>query len=151
MIALLATALLAPAHARDLHGRVGVGFENQLSGDGALSGRYWLPGDTDAPLVGIEGVLGMNLDPTQARLSAGVRALGVFLVEDNLNLYGAASVAWVGGPNVVRLQPAIGAEFFLFGLENLGVTAEWGLDVDLGSDWRVATPGHPVTGVRYYF
>ena len=151
MHALLAAVLSHSALARDLHGQVGVGFESQLSGDGALSGRYWLPGGKDAPLIGVEGVLGMNLDPTQARVSAGARAMGVFLVEDNLNLYGAAGIAWVGGPNVVRIQPAIGAEFFLFGLENLGVTAEWGLDVDLGSAWRVATPGHPVTGVRYYF
>ena len=52
----------------------------------------------------------------------------------------------------MRLQPVIGAEFFLYGLENLAFLVEWGLTIDLGSENRVYTTSTaPSAGVHYYF
>ncbi len=151
MLTLLLALLPSPALARDLHGRLGVGFEDQLSGNGGISARYWLPGGKDTPQIGVEAVLGLDLRDGGEGVSAGVRGMWAFLEEDNLNLYAAGGLGWVGAAESVRMQPSMGAEFFLFGLENLGFSAEWGLNVDLGRDVAVATPGRAVTGVRYYF
>jgi hypothetical protein len=147
------------AHARDLHGRGGVGFEDQLAADaggGALSARYWLPAAGTpvtgrAPHVGVEVAIGLDVRDGGTGVSAGAHALYAFLVEDNLNLYAGVGAAWVGATSSVRVQPALGAEFFLFGLENLGVSAEWGLNVDVGERFALTTPGNAVAGVRYYF
>ncbi len=52
----------------------------------------------------------------------------------------------------MRLQPALGAEFFLYGLENLGFSTEWGLNLDLAKTTRVDTiSGGPAVAVHYYF
>ena len=147
------------AHARDLHGRVGIGFEDQLAagaGSGAVSARYWLPtsGASDGartPHVGVELDLGLDVREGGAGASVGARALYAFLLEDNLNLYVGGGLAWLGATSAVRVQPAVGAEFFLFGLENLGITTEWAMNLDLGEDVSLTTPGNAVAGVRYYF
>ena len=147
------------AHARDLHGRLGVGFEDQLAataGSGAVSARYWLPAVGSAnparsPHVGVEVALGLDLREGGTGASVGARVLYAFLLEDNFNLYGAGGVGWLGATSSVRVQPAVGAEFFLFGLENLGITTEWGMNLDLGEEISLSTPGNAVAGVRYYF
>jgi hypothetical protein len=155
----LVHVLLADAHARELHGRVAVGFEDQLaatSDGGALSARYWLPtasgaGSARAPMVGAELSVGLDVREGGAGPSVGGRVLYAFLLEDNLNLVASGGVAWVGATRSLRLQPALGAEFFLFGLENLGISAEWGVNVDVGESFALTTPGNSVAGVRYYF
>jgi hypothetical protein len=69
-----------------------------------------------------------------------------------LHLGLGAGIWGEGNTNSLRLQPVVGAEFFLYGLENLGFLVEWGLTVDLGSENRVYTTSTaPSAGVHYYF
>ena len=89
--------------------------------------------------------------------------LFAFLAEDNLNLYAGVGAGYAGfddGSRAVRAQPALGVEFFLFGLENLGLSAEFGVNVDVGissSGIDVTTGAGPdassfaAIGVHYYF
>lgn len=146
---LLLALLAAPVHAKDLHGRVGVGFDQAIGQTASLSARYWLPLPAKAPNIGLEAAVG--LDTANEGFTAGARAFYVFVEEDNLNLYGAAGAAWLGGRNALRVQPGLGAEFFLFGVENLGIAAEGSVNVDLGAPTSVSTSGTLGAAVHYYF
>lgn len=156
MSALLLALLAAPdAHASDLRGRFGFGFHAGIGSVSALSARYALP--TKDPKINVQVELNAGTEirtDAPMQLVAGGRLLYGVVAEDNLSLYVAAGAAyasestWTG----VRLLPAMGAEFFLFGLENLGWGVEWGLQIDLGSESAVRTvSGGPAVTVHYWF
>lgn len=149
----LLLALLPSADAKDLNGRLGVGFHQQFGDTSSLSVRYGLPTGSPTVNLHVEADVGLALDPVAGNgYFAGGRLLYGVVAEDNMNLYLAAGAGWVGGPDVLRVQPALAAEFFLFGLENLGFSAEWGVNVDLGADSKVTTVGAgPAAAVHYYF
>lgn len=157
---LLPTLLVAmaplPAAAKDLNGRFGVGFSQSFNGTTALSLRYGLPLNDPAVNVQLEGFGGFDFNNQGSnRLVVGGRALYGVVVEDNMNLYAAAGAgiltSQADNTSSIRLQPAMGAEFFLFGLENLGFMTEWGLNVDLGSDTGLSTTANAGIGVHYWF
>ncbi len=154
-ISLLAFGL-APrsAAAKDLRQRVAVGFDTQLGGMPTLSARYGLPMPSPAINVQVEGDIGMDFNATAAdRFFGGGRVLYGIVAEDNLNLYGTAGAGVITGSNstTVRLQPGMAVDFFFFGLENLGFTASWGLNLDVGDAGGVATTGSAGAGVHYWF
>lgn len=146
---------LSVAEANDLRGRFGFGFHAGLGSVSALSARYALP--TKDPKINVQVELNAGTEiQTDAPLElvAGGRLIYGVVAEDHLSLYLAAGAAyaqeeaWTG----VRLLPAMGAEFFLFGLENLGWGVEWGLQIDLGSEAAVRTvSGAPAVTVHYWF
>ncbi|MBM4367530.1 MAG: hypothetical protein FJ102_15060 [Deltaproteobacteria bacterium] len=147
--------LAAPAEANDLRGRFGLGFHAGLGSVSAVSVRYAIP--TKSPAVNVQ----LELDGgfavasgADTELVAGGRLLYGLVAEDNLALYGAGGAHYVSaaGSDFVRVQPALGAEFFMFGLENLGFGVEWGLNVDLGESTGLRTvSGAPAVTVHYWF
>ena len=144
----------APASAKDLRQRVAIGVDTQLGGMPTLSARFGLPMPSPAINVQVEGDLGMDITAQQAdRFFGGGRVLYGIVAEDNLNLYGTAGAGVLTGSNVttVRLQPGMAVDFFAFGLENLGFTASWGLNLDLGDASGVSTTGSVGAGVHYWF
>lgn len=152
---LVLLALVMPASANDLRGRLGFGFHAGLGSVSALSARYALP--TSRPEVNVQleldaGVaIAEGIDP---QIVAGGRALYGVVAEDNLSLYVAAGAFYIQDParSHVRIQPAIGAEFFFFGLENLGFGVEWGLNLDAGDEPAIETiSGAPAVTVHYWF
>ncbi len=157
-ITALVLGLLLPgsAHAKDLRQRVGVGFSNQFGHLSSLSVKVGMP--TSNPAVNIQAQLvgGYSvLNNTSPAWFVGARGLYGFVAEDNMNLYLAGGVGFKadGVDNALRLQPALGAEFFLFGLENLGLSAECGVDLDLlgpGVD-TYTFGGAAGVGAHYYF
>ena len=153
---LLALLLVsAPADAKDLRSRVGIGFHEQFGSVTALSVRAGLPTGKPTSIIQFEADVGADLSAvTEPKFFAGGRLLFTVVAEDNMNLYlGAGGGYIVDGPDgVVRLQPVAGAEFFFFGLENLGFSVEWGVNVDLGAAWAVKTVGSsPAVAAHYYF
>jgi hypothetical protein len=73
-------------------------------------------------------------------------------VEDNLNFYGSVYGGMqqeVGGEAGARVVPSVGVEFFPFGLENMGVGVDWGVNLDLGATTRISTG--PALDLHYYF
>jgi len=160
--ALLALALLLPASAdaRDLRESVGLGYSNQFSSVSALSARYHLPTRSSTVRISVEATAGFSLMmPSSAQTTyngwfTGARVLYGLVAEDNMTLYAAAGAGFTSsaGDQAMRLQPALGAEFFLYGLENLGFSTEWGLNLDLAKTTRVDTiSGGPAVAVHYYF
>ena len=146
-------ALPTTASAKDLAGRVGIGFNNQFSSLSALSARYVLP--THDLHLAIEGHFGSSILKGQDNAGfAGARLIWGMVREDNMLLHlGLGGGFWgEGNTNSFRLQPVLGAEFFLYGLENLGFLVEWGVTIDLGDENRVYTTSTaPSAGLHYYF
>ncbi len=156
--AVCAALLAAPAaQAKDLRNRFAVGFNNQFGHAASLSARYGLPWNDEAINLQLEILAGVDLDSddtTTDAVSAGARLLYALVAEDNMNLYAAAGLGWVSydGAAAVRLQPGLSAQFFLFGLENLGFSADWGLSIDLGTPSAISSfTSVPGMGLHYYF
>jgi hypothetical protein len=151
--------------AKDLRGRIGLGFNQQLGHVSAISLRYAIPTNSHAINIQLEGNFGLDtateptFDPEANALSSsrsvfsGARLLYGFVAEDNMTLFGAGGVGILtnSGDTTVRIQPSMGADFFLFGLDNLGFTVEWGLNVDTGSNPGVETAAAVAAGVHYWF
>lgn len=160
---LLLTMLLATADAKDLNGRLGVGFNQSIGFTQssatvtALSVRYGIPTGTPTINFQIEANAGLDYSSTGTRANGGLRLQYGVVAEDNLNLYLGAGVGYLfdnytPGASAVRVQPSLEAEFFPFGLENLGFTAGVGVNVDIGSGVRIGTVGGaPNVGMHYYF
>jgi hypothetical protein len=164
-IAVLATAAV-DASAKDLRGRFAIGFTNQLSPVTAASVKYTFPAKHPTVNIQVQAMAGFalfNARTSNDQFFAGARMLFTFLAEDNLNLYaggGAGYVRFDDGTKAVRAQPLIGLEFFFFGLENLGFSAELGLNVDIGLSTAgvdIGTGAGPDAGsfggigIHYYF
>ena len=171
-VVLLTLAFVPTASAKDLNGRLGLGFAQQFGGSGtmsALSVRYGLPTGKPTTNVGVELDVGVDVADGTTDLFGGARFLWGAVAEDNMNLnlglgagYLQRNAVEIGSDGTtsapapygtVRVQPSIGAEFFLFGLENLGFTAELGVNLDLvGGGVEVLTVGGaPGVGMHYYF
>ena len=154
LLALLAVLAFSAndAAARDLRGRFALGFREGFDGTSALTARYTLPTPDPAVEIQIEGFGGFSTSRTLGTWAlVGGRATYGFVVEDNMNLYGigGAALYMQEGDKRIRVQPALGAEFFLFGLENLGLMAEWGVNIDVGDATGVSTTA--AAGVHYWF
>ncbi|MEC8194512.1 MAG: hypothetical protein VX944_06250 [Myxococcota bacterium] len=152
----LAALLTAPiAQAKDLRERTGVGFNAQFGHLASLSVRYGLPTPSPVMNIQVEGLFGLDTAASEegGNVAYGARVLYGFLAEDNMNLFAGGGLGGVNtaGENTVRLQPAMGADFFLFGLENLGFTVEWGINMDIGKSSGVSTTAAAAAGAHYWF
>ena len=168
-----ALLLLSPgaADAKDLSGRVGIGYVNNLPATGgAISARYWL---NDA--IGIQGDLGISfVDPDQGdsenNFGIGLGGQYAFVHEPNLHVYGAAglsfgSVAVTGvGPGgapasdsetAIGVTLGMGTEWFFVGTPNLGFTTQFGLTFvsisDVANTITLSGGEFAQFGIRYYF
>ena len=144
----------ATASAKDLAGKAGLGFNNQFAvGTSSLSARFVLP--TSDLHLALEANVGASVLKGQDNaFFGGARVLYGVVREDNMIVHlGLGAGFWGEGyQNSLRLQPVMGAEFFLYGLENLGFLVEWGLTLDLGSENNIFTTSTaPSAGVHYYF
>lgn len=149
----IVTLLLLPdvAGAKDLGNRLGLGVQTQLGAVPALSVRYGLPSTNPAINIQVEADFG--IDTETGAILVGGRGLYAAVVEDNLNLYGYAGLGYVdnGYGGAFRIQPGFEIQAFPFGLENLGVTGSFGLNIDLGSQASLSTAGSAAAGLHYWF
>ena len=150
--------LPSPAEARDLRGKLGIGFNNNFSSLTSISVKYGIPTNKETLNLQVQAIVGFAfLKDQDDRFFAGGRILVPILAEDNLNLYtavGAGYVRFHDAKQGVRASAVVGVEFFLFGLENLGLSAEFGLNLDVGNQiLDVQTTGGTAAavGVHYYF
>ena len=150
---LLLLTAMNTAQAKDLGNRFGVGFNTQLGDIPALSVRYGLPTANPAINLQVEADLGLLTTPDSTQVLVGGRALYAVVVEDNMNLYGFAggALSAIDGSSVIRIQPGLELQAFPFGLENIGINAGFGLNLDLGSASSVSTTGTLLAGAHYWF
>jgi hypothetical protein len=155
---LLLLLLPSGAQARDLRGRLGIGFNNNFSSLTSISVKYGIPTNKETLNLQVQAVVGFAfLKDQDDRFFAGGRVLVPILAEDNLNLYtaiGAGYVRFHDSKQGLRASAVVGVEFFLFGLENLGLSAEFGLSLDVGNqilDVQTTAGTAAAVGVHYYF
>ncbi len=172
-LALALVALPLSAQAKDLNGRIGIGGAQSFGGLSSLSVRFGFPTGKPTLNVGVGAEAGVDMvaGGDTAYFAGGRLYFGV-VAEDNMNLYlgaggGFSSASHVtpattdaeGEPvaakttteTALRVSPSIGAEFFLFGLDNLGFLAELAVNVDLGAATQISTVASPSVGFHYYF
>jgi hypothetical protein len=151
---LLLLTAMSSADAKDLGNRFGVGFNNQLGDLPAISARYGLPSANPAINIQVEADLGLNIvSGGTTEVLIGGRALYAVVVEDNVNLYafGGGALSTAADVTTVRIQPGLEIQAFPFGLENIGINAGFGLNIDLGSAAGVSTTGSLLAGAHYWF
>lgn len=153
-------ALPSPASAKDLRKRFGLGFNSTIGASPAvsttaLSARFGLPTKNPALNVQVEGDYGFSSYQNLPKGSfAGGRLLVAVVSEDNMNLSvaGGAGVLSLDDTTAFRLQPGVAIDFFLFGLENLGFSTGWAVNLDFGDEVSgVGSAAAAFAGASYWF
>jgi hypothetical protein len=151
-----ATFSSPPTWARDLSGRLGLGYNSEfanyqeLNGVPGISLKYGLTRD-----LGLEGVFGISTS-TPTNSVTGVKVLKNLFYETNLNFYFTAGGAWVSANSKSGMEflGAFGAEFFIPGVESLGFAMETGGEFDnLSGSYALKTLGVSFlnAGIHFYF
>jgi len=159
MISPLLFVVLAAFHAktaaaRDLSGRIGLGFNNQFmpsqsAGPGAISFRYALARD-----LGTEMILGVDTEGDRSSVAALKLIKNVFL-ETNLNFYFALGVGYAQsqGDSGIEFLGTFGTQFFIPGLESVGFSTEAGFAGDTvggGMSFRTLGVSFVNAGIHFY-
>ena len=157
VLALCAALSTCPlAHARDLTGRLGLGYNSEFAnfsqpnGVPGISVKYGISRD-----IGVEGVLGVNTaSPTNDVV--GLKFFKNIFYETNLNFYFMAGGGIVNGNSQTGLEilSGFGVEFFFPGLESLGFSMETGGEIDnLTGSYNLKTLGVSFlnAGIHFYF
>jgi hypothetical protein len=156
-LVLLGLATMHDANARDLQGRLGLGynaqFANQRETNGgvpAISAKYAVTKD-----IAFEGVLGLATTKPGNSV-VGLKFFKNLFFENNLNFYGMLAGALVTANNTsgIDLQGGFGSEFFIPGLESVGISFEVGGELtNLSGSMVFRTMGATflAAGMRFYF
>ncbi len=124
----LLSSLSPVAHARDMQGRLGFGFNRQfsnMSGTNAVPGvsvKYGLTRD-----IAAEFVVGVATT-TPGNSVTALKIFKNFFYEPNLNFYFllGGGILGVNGSTAAEFISGLGAEFFIPGIESLGFSFEAG-------------------------
>jgi hypothetical protein len=146
----------APAQAKDLSNRLGIGYINQFASETPALAVQYYPGLD----LGLSAALAVDTQRDNSSFGFMAKLYRIVFHEDNLNFYMGAGVGLVSqelpGQNEsgFELMGFAGSEFFFTGLENLGFRFETGVGVtSLSSGVRFRTFGdHPLrAGIIFYF
>ncbi|MGD9209806.1 MAG: hypothetical protein PVI90_03470 [Desulfobacteraceae bacterium] len=144
--------------AKDLTGRLGVGFNTQLSASetDAISVKYWY---TDR--LGIQGILGLLSSDDYDEYNIGSKVYYKIKDEENLHVDAFAALAFTHiDPNDedtdtdLFLGGGFAIEYFFSGLPNLGFSSEIGLafvDYDDNNSFGTTADTAISAGIHYYF
>lgn len=151
--AVLLTA--APAEAKDLTGRLGIGFTNDFSNSTsnrlvpAISTKYGLSKD-----LHLLGAVGFNTQSPAAYTLGGKVFKNIFY-ETNLNFFMMAGLAYLKDvKSGVEILGALGAEFFIPGVDSLGLIFEAGASAsNVTGSFVLKTIGYTFlhAGMHFYF
>lgn len=154
---LIASAVSLTAEARDLQGRLGLGYNAQFanyreSGGTvpAIAAKYAFTKD-----IAIEGVVGFaTTKPSNSVI--GVKLFKNLFFENNLNFYGMLAGGLVSANNNsgMDFQGGFGTEFFIPGLESVGMSFEVGgelTNITGSMVFRTVGASFLHAGMRFYF
>lgn len=154
---LLAGGMISiPAHARDMQGRIGVGYNSQFANATATNGvpgisvKYSFTRD-----IAIEGIVGVATS-TPGNSVIGVKMFKNVFYETSLNFYFllGGGILSANNQSGVEFLGGMGAEFFIPGLESLGFAIETGGALDnLSGSFVLRTIGVSFlnAGIHFYF
>lgn len=154
---LFVTLLVADkSFARDMQGRFGLGYNGQWANATAMNGvpgisvKYSFTRDIATELVG--GVA----TSAPSNSVVGLKFFKNIFFENNLNFYFMVGAGLLSGGGLVAAQflTGFGAEFFIPGIESLGLAIETGASLDnLSGGFIVKTMGVNFlnAGIHFYF
>jgi hypothetical protein len=159
VVTLLTLLSLSPvsALARDLHGRLGLGFNSEFANSSlggfrvpGVSVKYAMTRD-----LAIEGILGIATTTPSNSAYAAKLFKNLFL-EPNLNFYTMAGLGLISanGQSGFQLIAGFGAEFFIPGIDSLGFSMETGVSFDNATgSYALRTLGFSFldAGIHFYF
>lgn len=158
LFSLLPLLAAAPAQARDLQGRLGLGFNDQFA-------NSRVAGSTSVPAVALkyaftkdlalETALGFSTaTPTNSVI--GFKLFKNIFFETNLNFYamGGLGLVRASGHSGTDFIAGFGSEFFIPGLESVGFSFEMGAAMtNITGSTALSTFGATFldAGMRFYF
>lgn len=145
------------AHARDMHGRMGLGYNGQFAstqqtnGVPAISIRYGLTSRMQVEVIGgfYSGINGTGV--------AALKFMQTIHPETYMNFYWLAAGGYVGagGKSGTEWLGGLGTEFFIPGIESVGFAFETGLSYEnlTSSSFVLKTFGLSFinVGMHFYF
>lgn len=150
------------AEAKDLTNRLGIGYSDQFSESlPSISVRYW-----PDPKLGVGAALGVDTEDDRSRFGFMARLYRIIFTEDNMNFYMGTGAGLISvekakanstktdNDSGFELNGFFGGEFFLPGLDSLGIAFEAGVGVtSISSEVRFRTIGDsPIkAGMTFYF
>ncbi len=148
--------LPAAAQARDLQGRLGLGYNSEFAnmrvsdGAPAVSVKYAFTRD-----VGAEAILGLST-ASPSNSATGVKFFKNLFLETDLNFYFMLGAGVVSGNSHTGAEflGGFGAEFFIPGVQSLGFSMETGATFDnLSGSYGLRTLGLSFlnAGMHFYF
>ncbi len=144
------------SQARELHGRLGVGFNSEFANSSLAGGvpgvslKYGLTRD-----IGFEVIAGVATSSPTNSVTAVKLAKHLFM-ETNLNFsfFLGGGILSGGGNSGAEFMGGFGAEFFIPGIESLGFSTDVGASFDnLSGSFVVKTLGVSFlnAGIHFYF
>jgi hypothetical protein len=155
-IALFALLLAPTAWAKDMHGRLGVGYNaqfanvSQTNGVPGISLKYGLTRD-----IAAAGIVGASTG-TPTNFVAAVKFFKNIFYETNLNFYFmlGAGLVTANQKTGADFLGGLGAEFFIPGIESLGFSVETGGSLsNITGSFILRTMGVSFlnAGIHFYF
>lgn len=143
------------AEAKDLSGRLGVGFTNDFSNSTsdrlvpALSTKYGLSKD-----LHLLGAVGFHTQSPSA-MTLGAKVYKNIFFETNLNFFMSAGLAYLKeAKSGIEVLGVLGCEFFIPGIDSLGLMFEAGVSAsNVTGSFVLRTIGYTFlhAGMHFYF
>lgn len=155
LIALLISLVSFSSYGKDLTGRLGVGFSQQLLTD--IPSIDFKIQRSKAYAMGM--MLGMKLNDNVGGWGAGVKLYRILFDEPQLTFYGAGMVGAINtkvnnnSSTGFQVDGTLGAEFSFSGLESVGFSFEFGISVNkIQEEMTFETIGNSIViaGVHFY-
>ncbi len=156
LVVLSLTSFAQPAHAREVQGRLGLGYNNEFGNapnyrsNPGVSLKYGLSRD-----FAIEAIVGIFTGSPGNSVAAGKVFKNIFL-ETNLNFYFMTGFGVLSGNSHsgIEVLGGFGAEFFIPGIESLGFAVETGGTFNnMSGAYALRTLGVSFldAGIHFYF
>lgn len=144
--------------AKDLGGKLGVGFNSQLTARdvSSISAKYWISDD-----LGAQGILGFYSDDDYNEFDMAGKILFKLKDEENLHVDAFGALGFTryeyddgDDDSGISMAGGLAIEFFFSGLPNLGFSSEVGLafsDISDNSSFKTTSDTFITAGIHYYF
>ena len=156
LVSLLLFFSFSPVEAKDLNHRLGVGYSDQFGiSIPSVAVRYYSSED-----IGFGLAMGVNTDTDNSKFGFGGRFYKIIFPEDHMNFYmgagaGILSTKIAGVNNSgFEVTAFCGGEFFIPGLDSLGISFETGVGIvslSNGVNFRTIADSPIRAGMIFYF
>jgi hypothetical protein len=143
-------------HAKDLSHRLGVGYSDQFAVSiPSVAVRYYSSED-----VGFAMQMGVNTESDNSKFGFGGRFYKIIFPEDHMNFYMGAGAGLLStkiknvNDSGFELNAFCGGEFFIPGLDSLGMSFEAGVGIvslSNGVNFRTIADSPVRAGMIFYF